>query len=202
MQMFKSVLSAVTSFALAFSPALAQEERSEETAPAPAAETAPAAESEPAAETAKPVKKSKDPIDETGAPPKGTGKLVGGIVASSVGVGLGLLLIAVGNIDCDDIDKDNAETTDETKRAEREKQVKDCKRDQPNIRTSGTVVLVGGLGVGLPLMYFGIKDRKAYNEWKEQQQPQQTALPGTASLIVMRTRDASFAPGLGLSYEF
>lgn len=201
MKLFEAALVTTLSYTLVCSPALSQDDdRSVSPAEAPAEATSQPAESAvDAASSAPQRERRRKDADEPGAPPKGTGKLVGGIVAASVGTGIGLLSLIAGSIDCDDIDKDNANTTDEAKKADREKQVKDCKDQQPALRTAGGIFLAAGLGVGLPLIYFGIQDRKAYNAWKGEQ----AFRPGQANLIVLADKGrAGFIPGLSVSYNF
>ncbi len=225
MRPLNSALAIVLSYALVITPIFGQseesssedrEESSETTTtpdvqPEPSSETTPVtvpettSDSAPAEPTEQQTKKKKRVVeDEAGAPPKGTGKLVAGIVTSSVGAGLGLLFLAYANIDCNSINKDDANSSDTNKQKERETDVKDCKDQQKPAKTAAAVFITAGLGVGLPLLYFGIQDRKVYNQWKEGQpaQDDNAFVPGKASLVFLSNAQDSFSPGINVSYQF
>jgi hypothetical protein len=227
MSTLKPTFAIILSYALAVTPTFGQtesstEDRTEESetpreSEAETSESSQKTETQPEAapesSDAQPSDKSNEPVekkkkkkvvqDEPGAPPRGTGKLVGGIVTASVGTGIGLLSLLAATIDCNDIDKDDANSTDEAKKKEREKSVKDCNDQKPQIRALGGVFLVAGLVVGLPLIYFGVQDRKVYNEWKSTQpaQDESASAPGKASIVFLPNGE-SFSPGINVTYNF
>jgi hypothetical protein len=214
-----TVLASVLSYALVVTPAFGQTDESttsesdatkESAEPETPLEVAPETSTEqPARESSdqyKPTKedkKKRKDADEPGAPPRGTGKLVAGIVTTSVGAGLGILLLAYANIDCNSINKDDANSSDTNKQKDRETDIKDCKKGQKDAKVAGGVLFATGLGVGLPLMYFGIQDRKVYNDWKSGQpgQDQNAFAPGKASLVFFPTGN-TYSPGINVSYNF
>ncbi len=63
--------------------------------------------------------------------------------------------------------------------------------------------MAAGLGVGLPLLYFGMQDRKVYNEWKEGQSAQDDSAyaPGKASLVFFPSGN-TVSPGFNVTYNF
>ncbi len=227
MSSLKPTFAIILSYALAITPAFSQtdsstEDRTEESdapregeaentdstqkteaQPETAPESSDAQPTEKSDEPAQPKKKKKVVQDEPGAPPRGTGKLVAGIVTASVGTGIGLLSLLAATIDCNDIDKDDANSSDEAKKKEREKNVKNCNDQKPQFRAVGGVFLVAGLGVGLPLIYFGVQDRKVYNEWKSGQpvQEESASAPGKASIVFLPNGE-SFSPGINVTYNF
>ena len=73
-------------------------------------------------------------------PPRGTGKIVGGILTASILAGLGLLVV-VGSVygDC--------------ARAE------DCHKDSNRAASFGLGIAALGVGIGAPLIYFGARER-------------------------------------------
>ena len=124
--------------------------------------------------------------------------------SSLVGTGLGILFLALASVDCNSINKDDANSSDVAKQEKRKTDVKDCKDQQPQAQATGIVFLAAGLGVGLPLLYFGIQDRKVYNQWKEGQpaQDDNAFVPGKASLVFLSNAQDSFSPGINVSYQF
>jgi hypothetical protein len=224
MKTLNTLLASVLTYGLVITPAFSQSEESRTTeseAPSESEapeesrtteaqpEVAPDATEQPDAEEndlpkpEKAKKKRKKVVDEPGAPPRGTGKIVGGIVTTSVGAGLGILTLFFANIDCNDINKDDADSTDVDKQKERETNIKDCKNGQKDAKVAGGVLMAAGLGVGLPLLYFGIQDRKVYNEWKAGQPAQEESAyaPGRASLVFIPSGN-TFSPGINVSYNF
>jgi len=225
MKTLNTVLASVLSYALILTPAFGQseDERSADSE-APRA-TAPAEESrttdaqpeatpdtteqpsDAATDQAKPEKtekkRKKKVVDEPGAPSRGTGKIVGGIVTASVGAGIGLLTLAYLLVDCNDIDKDDVDSGEADKQEDREKDIKRCNQLQKDAKVNGSLLTVAALGVGLPLLYFGIQDRKIYNEWKAGQPSQDESVyaPGKASLVFIPSGN-TVSPGINVTYKF
>lgn len=208
MKTLHTVLASVLSYTLVMTPAFGQSDDSG-TTESEATEVAPNTTEQPPAENADQLKPEKEEmkrkrvVDEPGAPSRGTGKIVGGIVTTSVGAGLGIITLAFASIDCNDINEDEKNSSDIGKQKERENDIKDCKNGQKDAKVTGAVLLAAGLGVGLPLLYFGIQDRKVYNEWKAGQpvQDESAYAPGKASLVLIPNGN-SISTGINVSYNF
>ena len=192
----KQLLSLMLALSLTSAPLHAQEAKEDATD-----QLQPETETNKTAETA-----VKAPEDEAGAPSKGTGKLVPGIVTASVGTGFGLLLVALSRVNCNDLTKDRDKNDDAENPSKTDDDVKDCEKLKPTYRKLGAASIVVGLGVGLPFIYFGIEDRKAYNQWKSQQpedkQSSNGRAGGHADLVLLQNMQSDYLPGVGLTLNF
>lgn len=79
-------------------------------------------------------------------PKRGTGKIVGGIMAISGGVALGGLMLLMSATDCHD---------DEA-----------CQNRQDNWFLYSLGAIGAGTAIGVPLIVSGARDRKAWKRWK------------------------------------
>lgn len=146
-------------------------------------------------------------IDETGAPPTGTGKWVTGIAVASAGTILGMISLVLSKIDCKDTFKDADDLDDDaSEKKKNDDNIRNCEKNKPNYRKFGTVSLIGGVGVGVPLIYFGLAERKVYKDWraaKESEQAGNTPRPsGHADLVLLPNAENGITPGLSLTYTF
>lgn len=180
-----------------------QPEKTENSATEGAADEKSSTEAKDAPEPEKKV------IDETGAPPKGTGKWVTGIAVASAGTMLGISILALSRIDCKDAFKDADDLDDDDDVDEKKKNddnIRNCEKNKPNYRRFGTVFLIGGVGVGVPLIYFGLAERRVYKDWRAAKEAEQASntrrSSGHADLVLLPNTQNGVSPGLSLTYTF
>lgn len=92
--------------------------------------------------------------------PYGKGKIVGGILSTSIGPGVGLLMIFFSAFRYCNADSENYDS---------------CQRDKKNQQAFGGVIGIGGIVIGVPLIVFGIKERRAWHQWNRENVPEYKA---------------------------
>lgn len=117
-------------------------------------------------------------------PSKGRGQLVGGILLTSIGGGVGALLMFLGvaGMECHSSESQ-------------------CDENQNDMFLTGAVIAGASAGVGIPLIVSGAHQRREWRSWK-QQQIQQGEDRHARSSLDLGVKRLSGGPAAALTFAF
>lgn len=125
-------------------------------------------------------------------PSRGTGKVVGGILLTSIGPTIGGILLLLGLEAMPDCS------------GEEGKYAEDCERRSSNasgLMLGGLAIGGASLGVGIPLIASGVSDRKKWKSWKtERVHEGQARRPGSTLSLGFKREGQGGAATLTFGY--
>jgi hypothetical protein len=110
--------------------------------------------------------------------PRGTGKIVGGILTASIGGGLGLLVLFLNIFNYCGSEESNDDYAS-------------CERDRKNTEYTGYGLLIAGIGIGTPLIVMGAKDRREWKQWNRDNVSGYALLPAQREAAVFARQQVS-----------